>query len=193
MKPRGILKYNPKKHKYMAMAMMYETAEAKQFKKNMVQLIKKEVDKQKFKVDNTDTFVLIEWTWFFPSIKNDTNNRFKCAIDAVTEFGDIYTDLKIWNDDNLSMNIDKRIYYDSKKPRVELKIWQSSFIGVFDDKQDLNKFVNTYCNNCTKGKKIGQKGGCSIYKKALESRIQDDLHIDFNTGEKKCLKFKVKK
>ncbi|MBN3351910.1 RusA family crossover junction endodeoxyribonuclease [Clostridium botulinum] len=192
MKPKGILKFNPIKKKYYAIGTMYETAEAKKFKKDMIKLIKKEIDKQNFKPIENHSFVYLYWTWFFPSIKNDTNNRYKCAIDSITEFSDEFKKTKIWNDDNISMNKDVKIYYDSKNPRVELEIKYAPDIGIFDNEEDYNKFINTYCNNCKKGNKIGQKGGCSIYKKILESRIIEEVEINFDTGEKKCLNFKQK-
>lgn len=167
------------------MAMMYETQLAKDFKKKVIKSLKKEVLKQAFLRDDTK-FVSVYFTFFFPRVNMDTNNYYKCVIDA-------FTDSKlIWLDDNISLMRDKRIYYDSKNPRVEIEIVKEDYMGIFDDEYDLKIFIDKYCNNCTKGDKIGQKGGCSIYKKALESRIQDDLYIDFNMGIKECLKFKEK-
>jgi len=171
MKCRGIMKY--KGGKPFAMAMMYETAEAKKFKKNMVKLIKEEIIKQEFETREDYSFVNIYWTWFFPSVKNDTNNRLKCAIDAITMFGDEFEDLKIWTDDNVSMNKDVKIYYDSINPRVELEIRYAPDVGIFTDKEEHDSFVNTYCNKCKKGNKIGLKGGCLVYRNAMESRIKE--------------------
>lgn len=180
--------------KPFAMAMMYETAEAKKFKNDMVKLIKQEIEKQNFKPQENYSFVNLYWTWFFASVKNDTNNRLKCPIDAITQFGDTFKELKVWTDDNVSMNKDVKIFYDSINPRVELEIRYAPDVGIFNDKLEYDDFINTYCNKCKKGNKIGQKGGCSVYSNAMESRIKEE--IPMNTEEeknnKKCLKFKEK-
>jgi hypothetical protein len=179
LKPRGIL--TTFKGKTIATAMMYETKLAKDFKKEMVKKIKEEITKQNF-IREYNKFVRINWTFFFPRIDMDSNNYYKSFLDSITE-----TNGLIWNDDNISMNTDTRIYYDSKSPRVEIEIYYEDFIGIFDNQDDLDKFIDNNCSQCKKGSKVGQKGGCSIYKKALESRIQEDLEINFESGEKRCL------
>ena len=179
IKPRAIIKYGK------PMAMMYETKLAKDYKKKIVKQLKEEALKQDFTYEE-DKFTVVEYVFFFPRTNMDTNNYYKCLVDAITE------SKKIWKDDNISLMRDQRVYYDSKNPRVELKIYRTDYIGIFDNQSDLDSFVNTNCDNCTKGSKIGQKGGCSVYKKTVEGRIQDDLEINFDTGEKVCAKIKYK-
>jgi Holliday junction resolvase RusA-like endonuclease len=173
MKPRAIIqKINGKN---VPMAMLYEMAGAKTFKKNMVKLIKSEITKQDFKLDDNTHFVIVEYQWHFPKTNMDTNNYYKCFVDAITETVDSEGEGLIWKDDNISMMVDKDIYYNASNPHVDIKIYASPRIGVFKDRQDYDDFEVTYCQNCSKGKKIGQKGGCSIYKNAMESRIQDEI------------------
>lgn len=181
MKPRGILKC--KGGKPFAMAMMYEDAKAKKYKKDIVKLIKQEVEAQGF-IKQDGRFTEVAYTFFFPRINMDTNNYYKCFIDAITE------SQHIWVDDNVSLMRDNRIYYDTQNPRVEVTITYMDYIGIFDDSHDLNLFIKYNCSSCSRGKNIGVKGGCSIYKKALESRIQEELNIDFESGVKLCLKKK---
>ena len=171
--------------KSYAKSMMYESNVAKKFKKEMVKLIKEEVLSQGF--DREDRFTRIDYIFFFPRINMDTNNYYKCFIDSITD-----TKGLIWEDDNISLNRDKRIYYDSKNPRVEVEIYYEEHIGIFDNQNMLEVFIEDNCNNCKKGLKIGQKGGCSIYKKALENRIQEDVEMDYDSGLHKCLKLKTK-
>ena len=102
----------------------------------------------------------------------DTNNYYKCFIDAITNCTNL-----IWKDDNITLMRDNRIYYDSNNPRVEVDIYYSDHIGIFDNQEDLDNFINNNCSQCKKGNKIGQNGGCSIYKKAMESRIQDEIDM----------------
>ena len=173
IKPRAIISRGK------PMAMMYETQQAKNYKKNAIKHIKRKVKEQGFKrIDSK--FTVVEWTFFFPRTNMDTNNYYKCLLDAITE------SKEIWEDDNISQNRDKRIYYDSKNPRVELTIYYIAHIGIFDNERELELFKRFNCNKCKKGNKIGQKGGCSIYRKALENRMQDEIDIDFKTGVKTC-------
>lgn len=94
----------------------------------------------------------------------------------------------IWIDDNTTLMRDKNIFYNSKNPRVEVEIYYIDKIGIFDNKEKLDEFVLNNCSQCRKGNKIGQKGGCSIYKKALENRIQEE--IDMNTMKCSVKKYK---
>ena len=187
MKPIGVLKWSGREP--YAVGSMYEDTKARRFKKEMVKLIKKEITDQDFKFDIKPCFVITEWTFFFPRINMDTNNYYKCLLDAITELKGL-----IWEDDNISMVKDANVYYDSDNPRVELKIYASDRVGIFDTNEDYESFINIYCNNCKKGNKIGEKGGCSVYKNAMESRIKAD--IPMNTEEERknkvCLKIKTK-
>ncbi|HEY8892618.1 MAG TPA: RusA family crossover junction endodeoxyribonuclease [Clostridium sp.] len=175
--------------KPFAMAMMYETAEAKKFKKNMVKLIKEEIIKQEFKFETKPYFVMTEWTFFFPKTNMDSNNYFKTFLDAITNLNGL-----IWEDDNISMVKDANIYYDSENARAEVKIYASPRVGIFNDKSEYDTFVNTYCSKCKKGNKIGLKGGCSVYKNAMESRIKEEIPMatEEERLNKVCLKIKLK-
>lgn len=177
MKPRAIMK-NGK-----PMAMMYEMAGAKKYKKEIAKMVIQEIKKQEFQVD-LDKYVVVEWTFYFPKTNMDSNNYYKCFIDAITD-----TNESIWIDDNKSLMRDRNIFYDSKNPRVEVDIYYLDKVGIFEDQQELDVFVKNNCSQCKKGNKIGQKGGCSIYKKALENRVQEE--IDMNS--KVCTAIKAKK
>lgn len=177
MKPRPFIAHGK------PMVTMYETKEAKDFKKKTVKLIKEEISKQDFNIPE-HYFIHVDFTFYFPRTNMDTNNYYKTFIDAVTECG------LIWKDDNISMIRDKRIYYDSKNPRVEVEIYPSSHIGIFDSQESVERFVSSFCSKCKKGNKIGQKGGCSVYKNAMESRIQDEILIDLENDKIECLVIK---
>lgn len=169
MKPRAIMTHGK------PMAMLYESKVAKDFKKSIVDMVKKEIKLQNFKTQ-LDKYTRIEWTWYFARVNQDTNNYYKCMIDALTE-----CDMLIWRDDNISANNDKRIYYDSSNPRVELNIYYEDWIGVFDNIELYNQFVFDNCNQC----KRGLKGNCSIHSKALENKIQEEIDIVNLTCSKK--------
>ena len=159
--------------------MAYKPKATKDFEKSFGKYLKEEIKKQGWIKPDKGTFVIVDMVFYFPKTNMDASNHNKSLFDCMTLNG-------VWEDDNIVLEKVHRIYYDSNNPRIELTVSVSPHIGIFDDKEDYTHFLNTYCNNCTKGKKIGQKGGCSIYRQALESRIQDDIDME----NKQCLKFK---
>lgn len=174
MKPRAIMKYGK------PMTIMYESKVAKDYKKSFKAYLKREILKQGF--IRKEKYTVIEWTFYFARVNQDTNNYYKCLVDSITESGEI------WEDDNLSLMRDVDIFYDSKNPRVELKVYYLDKIGVFKNKEELGKFVELNCSKCIRGNKLGQKGGCSIYKRMIENRIQEDIDLI----KMACAKIKIK-
>jgi len=158
------------------MTMMYETKVAKDYKKYIKALVTRECKKQNFATDLTK-FTIVEWTFFFPRTNMDSQNYFKCFCDAITECTDL-----IWHDDNTTFMRDIDIYYDSENPHVEVDIYYSDKIGIFANTEEYNEFIASNCSNCKKLDKIGQKGGCSVYKAIMESRVHKD--IDFKKPRK---------
>lgn len=162
---------------------VYLKKEGKDYKKQMIKYIQEEVKKQEWnKIENK--FIYLDEIIYMNKKGRDSDNLKKLTQDCITE------SLVVWTDDTYCLPRTQRILIDSNNPRIDLILTVSDYIGIFDNADDYNKFINTYCSKCKKGNKIGQKGGCSIYKQALESRIQDNLIINFDTKEKKCLKFK---
>lgn len=155
------------------MAMSYKTKEAKKYQKDFIEYVKKEVKNQNYtlKPNKTQHFY-VDTVFYFDRIDKDSNNYYKCMLDAITE-----TQL-IWEDDNVVCERVNRIYYDSKNPRVELTIYPVDYIGIFDNKEQLENFESN-CNKCKKYKR-----NCSILQKAKEGRIQEEIN-DF-----RCNKFK---
>ncbi|HDK7176504.1 TPA: RusA family crossover junction endodeoxyribonuclease [Clostridium botulinum] len=163
----------------------YLKREGKIYKKRMIKLIQQEVKKQNW-IKLEHTFVYLDEIVYMNKKGRDADNLKKLTQDCITESN------VVWTDDTYCWARTQRVLIDSNNPRIEIEIFPTDYIGIFDNRADYNKFINAYCKNCKKGNKIGQKGGCSIYKNALESRVQENLKINFDTGEKKCLKFKQK-
>ena len=76
----------------------------------------------------------------------------------------------VWVDDNVTCERVQRIYYDSENPRIELTIRPVNYIGVFDDAPQLEEFKSR-CIGCKRYKR-----NCSLLKKAIEGRIQPEIH-----------------
>lgn len=173
LKPRGFVIYQGKKP--IAQISMYETAEAKSYKKQFTQYVIEEVQKQNWNwTPNKTQHFYVDCDFFFDRVDKDPNNYFKCMLDAITE-----TQL-VWLDDNVACERVNSIRYDSINPRIELTIYPVDYIGIYKDMETLNKFKEEYCNKCSKSNK-----NCTVFNKSLEGRVQEEI-VDL-----RCSKFKV--
>lgn len=164
--------YNPKTKKYMAMS--YETSDAKKYKEKFGDYVKEQVKLQKWNLPiNKYQHFYVDCTTYFPRIDMDNNNYWKLILDTITETK------TIWEDDNVVCERCMGIRYDTKNPRIELKIYCVDYIGIFDNREKLEEFESK-CAQCTKYK----EGKCSIYKKAVEGRIQEEINCEI------CSKYK---
>ena len=85
----------------------------------------------------------------------------------------------VWIDDTQACENVKAIYYDSKNPRIELTIYQTDYIGIFDNRAQLEEFESN-CIQCNRYR----DGKCSLLVKSKEGRIQDEIQDNI------CSKFK---
>jgi Holliday junction resolvase RusA-like endonuclease len=164
-----------------AQVSMYETADAKKYKKDFSEYVKEEVKKQGWNLaPNKTQHFYVDCDFIFPRTDMDANNYFKIMLDSITD-----TQL-IWLDDNVTCERVNSITYDSNNPRIEINIYPVDYIGIFTDENDLIGFKNTYCEKCSKYDR-----NCSILNKAIEGRVQEEII----KGEHilNCLKFKAKK
>lgn len=153
------------------MAIVYETNEAKAYKKWFASYIKEEIQKQNWNIElNSAQHFYCDCVFYFDRIDKDCNNYFKLLLDAITE-----TQM-IWVDDNVVCERVNRIYYDSENPRIELNIYPVEYIGIFDNKNELEQFENN-CQTCKRYKR-----NCSILKKSKEGRIQNEVTVDVWDG-----------
>ena len=157
-----------------AVATLYETVDAKQFKQNLTDYIKKQIKIQDFKciVNKTQHFY-IDCIFYFDRIDKDPNNYFKILLDAITD------SQCIWLDDNVVCERVNAIYYDTKNPRIEMTIYPVDYIGIFDNRKQLEIFKSK-CMRCRKYK----EGKCKTLCKAIEGHIQE------NVDGQKCCKYK---
>ena len=81
-----------------------------------------------------------------------------------------------------------RVYIDPSNPRVELTFTQTGWNGIFDKEDEYNDFLEG-CQRCTRYR----NGSCSILKKALENKIQEEISFDEDTLMYSCNKRKEKK
>jgi len=158
------------------MAMMYETKEAEDYKNAFKQYIKQQVLEQNWNMplDKQQHFY-VDCLFYFDRIDMDTNNYFKCMLDAITETQ------TIWVDDNVVCERVNGIFYDRKNPRIEMIITPVDYIGVFINEVEKNVFEDR-CKTCSR-----YSNNCSILRKAVEGRIQEEIE------DGTCLKYKESK
>lgn len=146
------------------MAMVYETSEAKKYKKEFIEYIHEQVEKQNWDLSVTKTqHFYCDCVFYFDRIDKDCNNYFKLLLDSITDSG------LIWTDDNVVCERVNRIYYAPSNPRIELTIYPVDYIGIFDNQEQLDDFESN-CKTCQRYKR-----NCSILNKAKEGRIQEEI------------------
>ena len=146
------------------MAMSYKTKEAINFQKKFIKHIQEQVKIQNWDVEiNPAQHFYVDAVFYFPRLDLDANNYFKVTLDAITDSG------LIWADDNVVCERVQRIYYDSKNPRIEFTIYPVDYVGIFDNKEQLEIFEDR-CKTCKRYSR-----NCSILNKAKEGRIQEEI------------------
>lgn len=150
----------------------YASNEAKKYKKDFSEYVISEIEKQGWNlIPNKYQHFYVDMDFYFDRIDKDAGNYDKCLLDAITETK------KIWLDDNVVCPRVNKVLYDTKNPRIELKIYPVEYIGIFDNVEDLEQFKRSNCNVCCKDK-------CSIIDNALMGKITSDI------VQKKCQKLK---
>lgn len=146
------------------LAIVYETKEAKEYKKKFKKIVEREVKIQGWNLEvNSTQHFYVDAIFYFDRMDKDCSNYEKCLDDAITE-----TQL-IWKDDNVVLFRPQRIYYDASNPRIELTITPVEYVGIFDNSSQLEQFESN-CIGCNRYKR-----NCSILKKAKEGRIQEEI------------------
>lgn len=165
---RGVIKNG------RALSVLYVTPDAKKYKKEFAEYVTEEVRKQNWTLE-PDKFqhFYVDTVFYFDKLNRDCNNHFKILLDAITDTG------LIWLDDNVVCERVQRIYYDSINPRIELVIKPVEYIGLFDNKSQLDEFESN-CIGCTRYSK-----NCSILKNAKIGRVQENIQ------KGQCAKFKA--
>lgn len=163
IKPRTFITWKGKTP--IANVTMYETADAKNYKKQFKKYVIEQIKEQDYSLTPTKTqHFYIDCVFYFERIDQDPNNYFKLPLDAITE-----TQL-IWLDDNVTCERVNAIYYDSKNPRIELIIKPVDYIGIFNNRAQLEEFESN-CIQCNRYR----EGRCSLLVKSKEGRVQENI------------------
>lgn len=158
------------------LAVSYKPKEVVEYRKQFAEYVAEEVERQgyDFEHDGKRHF-FADATFYMPRIDMDANNYWKVLLDAITD-----TQL-VWKDDNVVCERVNAIYYDKDNPRIELHIYPTEYIGIFDNEGCLDEFISK-CKFCTRYSRR-----CSILNKAIEGRVQEEILDGV------CQKYKEKK
>lgn len=152
----------------------YKSEDSLVFEGEFFNIAKQAVNEQKWTIPEKSKYVVVDCIFFFPKHGMDTNNHWKLPLDVLKTAG-------VYFDDSKVLEHARRVYIDAKNPRMELHIYESDIIGIFDNEDELEKFKAFNCCLCKKN-----PNRCSTMTKALENRVTGDINID----SMNCLKIK---
>lgn len=159
------------------MATSYKTKSAADYESQFADYVRSEVERQGWNLTpNKLQHFYVDVTAYFDRTDRDCNNYWKVMLDAITD-----TQL-VWIDDNVVCERINRILYDAHNPRIELTIYPVDYIGIFDNADQMRQFTEMNCADC-----IRYQRNCSILRKAVEGRVQDEI------SQLSCKKRKIKK
>lgn len=142
---------------------VYASPETVAYKNFFVDYVKDQMVEQNWTKPEKGKLVYVQLTFFLDRKRKDPSNFLKVPFDALTEAG-------VYTDDDIALPLTPRLYIDAKNPRIEIEIFESEAIGIFDDENDYYSFIN---NNCMKCKK--KQETCSILKRLLDNRLIEEV------------------
>ena len=154
---------------------VYMKPEGKQYKKQISEIIIKEVEKQKWVKTLNEEYCYLDATVYFDKKGKDCDNIYKVIQDTITESG------VVWEDDKYTWSRTNRCYIDKNNPRVEIVISRVNNIGIFDNIEDYKEFEEE-CKTCKRYKR-----NCSILQDCKDNRINENIELIDKIW--KCIKF----
>lgn len=168
-------KYNPKTRKYEPTGKRILSDAGVMSKKNIQKQAKKQLAKQEWDYEFTkENYLYLDTIIYFNKKGRDDNNIYKLLCDSLEKIA--------YDNDSRLLIRTQRILYDTKNPHIEVLLSPVEFIGIFDNQQELNEFEEQ-CATCSRY----AKGRCSIFVKAKEGRIQEEIE------NMECSKYNEKK
>lgn len=139
----------------------YLNANAVKFNNEAKEIILKAIKDNKWKKPDENTWLEVEYTFYFNRAGRDDNNCFKMLNDILQKSGIIKNDSKI-------ITRTKNIFINKNNPHVEVSITVSEKLGVFKNKNEYDNFVNRNCKKCNNNY---QK--CDLMKEFLDNRFHN--------------------
>lgn len=137
----------------------YSSPETIAYKNFFIDYVKDQIREQNWSRPEKGKLVYVRCTFFLDRKRKDPSNFLKVPFDALTESG-------VYIDDDIALPLADRVYIDVINPRIEIEIFESDAIGIFECQAELDVFLKRNCNQCKKDREK-----CSILKKMLDNRI----------------------
>lgn len=141
----------------------YPSAQTVSYKRFFTDYVKDQIREQGWIRPDKGKLVYVRLTFYMDRKRKDPSNFLKVPLDVLTEAG-------VYVDDDIALALTDRVYIDPSNPRIEIEIFESDAIGVFDDEEHLAIFKSFNCNGCKK-----DPDRCGIMKKLLDNRISDQV------------------
>lgn len=157
---------------------MYKSKKAKDFQKMFQLHLKRLVDSANWDIDNTiDAHFYLDVKIVLPRTNADDHNYDKILLDSME--GIIYH-----NDCTIHPRHQRVFYGDNNKTGFVLSLIPVEWIGLFNNQKEHDK-QRQKCIKC----RFYQAGKCSVFKKILQGRLNDD----FDFKSQSCTKYVQKK
>ncbi|OME54132.1 hypothetical protein BSK59_16255 [Paenibacillus odorifer] len=129
-----------------------------------------------------ENFVYQDAVIYFARRGSDDNNIYKLLNDSLEGI--------TYDNDSRVLVRTQRIVYDSKNPRIEVKITPVEFVGIFENKDVYDEFEAKCEFGGVKGCSKYRKGSCSILKDSIAGTVREEIGSIHNPI---CTAFKEKK
>lgn len=140
--------------------------EGEKVKEQIIKAAKEQIKGQDWDYEYTkENYVYMDSYIYFNRKGRDDNNIYKLNNDALEKI--------VYDNDSRILTRTQRIRYDKKRPRVELVFSPVDYIGIFENENQYNKFLQK-CEDCRRHKR-----NCSILKAAIDGFIQDEIDQDY--------------
>jgi Holliday junction resolvase RusA-like endonuclease len=171
-------KYNPKTKRSEPTGSRVLGKEGAMTKALIRKAAKAQMKKQDWDYEKSkELYLYVDLTFYFSRKGRDSDNCLKLLQDSLQSV--------VYDNDSYILCRIQRVLFDTENPRVEAYIHPTTYVGVFDDQVDLNKFENK-CKTCKR-----YNNNCSILVKAKEGRVQEEISkgfMDYSCSKYSALK-----
>ena len=147
------------------MAAPYLIKAAVDFKEHMKYVMTREAKKANWIIPEDSQYIRMSLIFYMDKLGKDADNHIKLIQDSLQESGLIKNDSKI-------IPVVKRLYVDKENPRVKVKLEVLPWIGVFENEEHKQEFIQLNCINCKRFKR-----NCSILKTLQENKLMSDVDL----------------
>lgn len=155
--------WNPKKRMRTPTGRRILSKDGEKSKEELISKATEQMKDQEWDYDFTlDNYIYMDTIIYFNKKGRDDNNVYKLLCDSLEKIA--------YDNDSRVLIRTQRILYDTENPRIEVKLHPVSYVGVFDSSDEYISFESK-CKTCKRHKR-----NCSILKKAVEGRVQDDIN-----------------